>query len=303
MTARVWGVLKALYPSCEDIELTETRTVIGRAKKADVRYKSNRALSSLHCVLEKNDQGVVSLMDTSSNGTYVNGIRIEKDKHVILHPGMQVILVKPDDLSSSSSSSSSPSPSPAPEGIVPLGWVYTAPSDSSSPATPSSSGGKGYNELKRETMPVVVRRLAENILALPKAAAKSGKELSGAYFQARSSYVELGKLSSKLTALIQDGDPKAKLQAAADNLDQTLKHAVDLAARVAETGDGPIFAELRSQIEAAVASVSKCIAPYIQAVKSGNPSSSSQPSQLTVTQSLPLTCSLVDVAHVGARPH
>ncbi|KNC52243.1 uncharacterized protein AMSG_01072 [Thecamonas trahens ATCC 50062] len=272
--AAAWGWLEPLYPTCENIELNEASLTFGRGKKADIRFKTNRALSSMHCVLEY-------------KGT--------RDKHVLIQDGFEIVLVKPD--------ADAPDPFAPDAVIVPLGWTFRAAASPpmaaalrTKPAAgtraaalaaeddrESESDGDGtltressadmvatgeYEDLKKNMMPTVVRRLAENIVALPKAAAVSGKELGAAHLRARSSLVEITKLTSRLLAEADD-ETRAKFGPASESLHERLEHSVELTGRIAETGDGPIFSELREQIAHSVKAVSACIAPYIKTVKDG----------------------------------
>lgn len=81
------------------LEVTEGDAVIkiGRSKDIPLSYRLNCArLSSFHCELHLTPATLqVDIVDTSSNGTFVNGLRLEKGKKVALQPGDSICLVNP----------------------------------------------------------------------------------------------------------------------------------------------------------------------------------------------------------------
>lgn len=83
----------------EALEVTEGDLIIklGRSKDIPVPYRLACArLSSFHCELHLTPATLqVDIVDTSSNGTFVNGLRIEKGKKVTLQSGDSVSLVNP----------------------------------------------------------------------------------------------------------------------------------------------------------------------------------------------------------------
>ena len=49
---------------------------------ADLVISNNSFVSSLHCVLLKSGEGAASIKDTSTNGTLLNGTKLNKDEEV-----------------------------------------------------------------------------------------------------------------------------------------------------------------------------------------------------------------------------
>lgn len=83
----------------EPIEIAEGDTVvkIGRSKDLPISCRlDNPRLSSMHCELHLSPATlVVELVDTSTNGTFVNGARVEKGTKVVLQSGDTISLVNP----------------------------------------------------------------------------------------------------------------------------------------------------------------------------------------------------------------
>ncbi|KAJ2782273.1 serine/threonine protein kinase [Coemansia linderi] len=107
----VWGVLLSLSPDDYKTMLMErTKTghapaenfgyLIGRHKACDVRI-NNHHISNRHCLIYRVEDGQsdssgddghyrVYLEDTSTNGTYVNKVRVDKNTTVELHDGDEI---------------------------------------------------------------------------------------------------------------------------------------------------------------------------------------------------------------------
>ncbi|GJJ73105.1 hypothetical protein EMPS_05463 [Entomortierella parvispora] len=79
-----WGALVIAPGGFPDapryIELKESRYVLGRVddKKVNVLLGSRRAISVKHCIIERDDDGVVMMSNTSLNGTYINNLHYLK---------------------------------------------------------------------------------------------------------------------------------------------------------------------------------------------------------------------------------
>ncbi|MBK9198312.1 FHA domain-containing protein [Candidatus Skiveiella danica] len=62
----------------QHVHLMKDRTTLGRRHHNDVAL-SDLSVSGMHCVFERGDSGAIWLMDVgSTNGTYVNGERIQR---------------------------------------------------------------------------------------------------------------------------------------------------------------------------------------------------------------------------------
>ncbi|OQC04371.1 MAG: Oxoglutarate dehydrogenase inhibitor [Alphaproteobacteria bacterium ADurb.Bin100] len=62
----------------QHVHLIKDRTTLGRRHHNDVAL-SDLSVSGMHCVFERGDSGAIWLMDVgSTNGTYVNGERIQR---------------------------------------------------------------------------------------------------------------------------------------------------------------------------------------------------------------------------------
>lgn len=73
----------------EPIEICDERHVVGRSKELPLGYRiEHPRLSSHHCeILLNKVTNVVHIVDTSTNGVFVNGSRIAKGEKVELQPG------------------------------------------------------------------------------------------------------------------------------------------------------------------------------------------------------------------------
>ncbi len=52
------------------------------------------ACSGIHCELTNKGGGEVWLKDLSTNGTFVNGVAVGKNKSQLLHDGVEIVLIK-----------------------------------------------------------------------------------------------------------------------------------------------------------------------------------------------------------------
>ena len=78
-------VLKAVNEAELDIVLNRPITFVGREDDCDVQF-SDRSVSRRHCAIALvNDRCCVRDLG-STNGTHVNGERVESDKIVVLQP-------------------------------------------------------------------------------------------------------------------------------------------------------------------------------------------------------------------------
>ena len=75
-------------------QISQPQTVLGKSpSKADCVIKANSAVSREHCRLLLSRDGRLSVVDlSSSNGTYVNGVRLHPNKPVPLHDGSHLAL-------------------------------------------------------------------------------------------------------------------------------------------------------------------------------------------------------------------
>ena len=71
-----WGWLHPLLPGPEPVSLTNSEHAIGRHELATQR----KLVSKQHLRILRNDEGTTSIIDTSVNGTFVNGMRLKRDE-------------------------------------------------------------------------------------------------------------------------------------------------------------------------------------------------------------------------------
>ncbi len=79
----------------ETLALDSRRLTIGRSSRNDVALRSDRFASAQHARVEPRPDGVWVVDDGSTNGTFVNGVRLEAPKR--LSPG-DVVRVGETDL-------------------------------------------------------------------------------------------------------------------------------------------------------------------------------------------------------------
>ena len=89
------ATLKCDVLAFSDVKLATdcTTVVIGRSRNADYRIEHPQ-VSGLQCTITLR-QGILTLRDTSTNGTYVDGEEVGRDNTVELHQGSLVTLLVP----------------------------------------------------------------------------------------------------------------------------------------------------------------------------------------------------------------
>jgi hypothetical protein len=91
--------LKPLNPRLKPLQITLTgQTVfrLGRHDHCEQSFPTDFRISGVHCSLRLEANQFV-VVDSSVNGTYVNGIRVPQRSPQVLHNGDQIFLVIPDD--------------------------------------------------------------------------------------------------------------------------------------------------------------------------------------------------------------
>lgn len=64
------------------LKLTAPKFSFGRSTDCDVSFKDNKLLSNYHCHIEKDEASNVWLVDTSTNGTFINfSVHVKKKVH------------------------------------------------------------------------------------------------------------------------------------------------------------------------------------------------------------------------------
>ena len=78
----------------ENIYITKPEFIIGKSKlHADYAIEHNTAVSREHCIVTRDANGANYITDNkSTNGTYVNGVKIEAGKKQLLTDGTKVKL-------------------------------------------------------------------------------------------------------------------------------------------------------------------------------------------------------------------
>eukprot|EP00727_Mastigamoeba_balamuthi_P013206 m51a1_g8508 putative serine threonine-protein kinase chk2 (519) ;mRNA; f:72779-74638 len=123
---RVWGRLRSRSPGHPDVDLVEREVVLGRQSACQVRYEE-LAVSGRHCRIVREGPGAVWLEDLSTNGTFVDGLRVGRGLRRALAPGMEVALLLRDPGR--------------------LAYVYT---EVPGPAAASAAAPEGDEELRRK---------------------------------------------------------------------------------------------------------------------------------------------------------
>ncbi|KAG8990967.1 hypothetical protein FRB90_001528 [Tulasnella sp. 427] len=96
----LWGKLVPCNWTMEtiDLRLDQTSYIVGRGSDANILI-SHPKISSKHCEIRLiyNQAGstVITVADTSTNGTYVNGIRVGRGRHSMLNHGDELSLGVP----------------------------------------------------------------------------------------------------------------------------------------------------------------------------------------------------------------
>ncbi|XP_019854831.1 PREDICTED: E3 ubiquitin-protein ligase CHFR-like [Amphimedon queenslandica] len=76
-----WGLLVSLDEDSEKrFPIIRPEFKIGRNKDCDIAILNNKHVSSCHCSIIKDEEGVIWCKDTSTNGTLVNGVKINKEQ-------------------------------------------------------------------------------------------------------------------------------------------------------------------------------------------------------------------------------
>lgn len=76
--AKCWGILKCMSnPNLADILLINSEHQIGRLPACHT-FLNDIRLSSVHCVL-RNQGDIVTVVDRSTNGTFINNQKIGKN--------------------------------------------------------------------------------------------------------------------------------------------------------------------------------------------------------------------------------
>jgi len=94
---KVWGRMVALMQGLDFVCFTKNEYKFGRSGSCDVRFKDPR-ISGTHCRIYRKLKDVdsqefdVFIVDSSANGTYVNGMRLKKNKPVKLESSDKVSL-------------------------------------------------------------------------------------------------------------------------------------------------------------------------------------------------------------------
>eukprot|EP01132_Coremiostelium_polycephalum_P005918 gene5918-7367_t len=93
----VWAILKSLNPSYPDYQLTLDESTFGRHPTSTFHF-NDKNISGLHCTIKKessdNDEGpiIAFIMDQSTNGTFMDGIKIGKGNRCLLTSGQEIAL-------------------------------------------------------------------------------------------------------------------------------------------------------------------------------------------------------------------
>ncbi|KAL4223431.1 hypothetical protein ACF0H5_016902 [Mactra antiquata] len=89
-----WGQLVSLTDIESEPVILKTDTLtIGRAFDCDLCLSDNKLVSGHHCCIERNQDGLVSVCDTSTNGTLVGMKKLSKGQRKVLHHGDEIYLV------------------------------------------------------------------------------------------------------------------------------------------------------------------------------------------------------------------
>lgn len=87
-----WGKLVSVNGNLENIPLFASIYKIGRLSTNDISIDDIR-ISGCHCVLKRNTDGEVSIEDFSSNGTYLENMRIGKGKRIKIMTGSKFYIL------------------------------------------------------------------------------------------------------------------------------------------------------------------------------------------------------------------
>ncbi|KNC53436.1 CAMK/RAD53 protein kinase [Thecamonas trahens ATCC 50062] len=81
-----WGQLHSLNHAYPSIDLTDGEVTFGRASICTHQFDVN-LISGTHCKLHKDPTGAVIVEDKSSNGTFINGKKIGRNKTALIKQG------------------------------------------------------------------------------------------------------------------------------------------------------------------------------------------------------------------------
>ncbi|KAH7830954.1 putative protein kinase 1 [Monocercomonoides exilis] len=94
----VWGLLRSSNPKLGNVNIEKSEIIIGRHRRCDIVVDDPR-ISSKHCKIYLAPGGIhgetAFLLDTSTNGTYLNKKRMGKDVQLILKEGDVIDLLAP----------------------------------------------------------------------------------------------------------------------------------------------------------------------------------------------------------------
>ncbi|KAF2075285.1 hypothetical protein CYY_003414 [Polysphondylium violaceum] len=92
-----WAILKSLNPAYVDFQLVEDLSTFGRAPSSTFHF-NDKNISGTHCTIKKesgNDGGpvIAFIIDQSTNGTFLDGMKIGKGNRFLLTSGQEIALV------------------------------------------------------------------------------------------------------------------------------------------------------------------------------------------------------------------
>jgi len=88
-----WARMISLNSAYNNVVLVLPRVEFGRKSSCTVQIK-HPAVSGVHMEITNNGGGEVWLKDLSTNGTYIDGAVVGKNKMKLLHDGAEVVLIK-----------------------------------------------------------------------------------------------------------------------------------------------------------------------------------------------------------------
>ncbi|XP_028410485.1 E3 ubiquitin-protein ligase CHFR-like [Dendronephthya gigantea] len=94
METSAWGQLLCNTETKPPIRLMKDNITIGRTSHCDISFLSNKLISGRHCTLSRDENGKTWLTDISTNGTFLNGRKLRKNKKVELNHNDKLQLVK-----------------------------------------------------------------------------------------------------------------------------------------------------------------------------------------------------------------
>ena len=96
--ANVWGqaFFNGNLPGHENIDFVDDEITFGRKATCHVKL-THMGTSGLHCVLKRmggEGSSILMLRDMSSNGTFVNGVRIGQGQQIEIKNGQEIVLIR-----------------------------------------------------------------------------------------------------------------------------------------------------------------------------------------------------------------